>query len=346
MVIVRAGSLLLSLLFMLASHRVASAQMLPIRITADLTESSRRLYHTEIDLPVHAGPAVFTSPLWIPGSHSPNGPIGSIAGVVFTANGKVLPWHRDGVALAEFHLEIPAGVRSIHAHVDALVASRATRQMAMLEWDTLMLYPAHVPVSEITIQPAVTLPAGWGVGTALTEVDMESTPRSALAEQADHLPPADAVTTRYAQTRANLDGIVRGGYALVYTDQPTTAERILSDPDSPLYVGEDFWYTLGLRVDSNGTVMDVRWGSPADKAKLAPKQKLLTVNGAPYSAAVLHKAIAGANHDRNALRLLLRQDGGNISADMEYHGGERFPDLKRGPSGSASLDMITKPRSE
>ena len=154
----------------------------------------------------------------------------------------------------------------------------------------------------------------------------------------------DRVT--HVQPRANLDGIVRGGYALVYTDQPTTAERILSDPDSPLYVGEDFWYTLGLRVDSNGTVMDVRWGSPADKAKLAPKQKLLTVNGAPYSAAVLHKAIAGANHDRNALRLLLRQDGENISADLEYHGGERFPDLKRGPSGSASLDMITKPRSE
>jgi predicted metalloprotease with PDZ domain len=642
MVFVRSGFLLLSILALLSNCHAALAQIKPIRITADLTESSRRLFHAEIELPVHAGPAVFTSPLWIAGSHSPNGPIGSISGVVFTANGKVLPWRRDDVALAEFHVEVPAGVRSIHAHVDALVASRATREMAMLEWETLMLYPAHVPVKEIKIEPAVTLPAGWGVGTALAKLGTEYTPHSALAEQADHLPPADAVTIRYAQTtveqledspvlagryfheyriapdvkpdhfldvagdeaadaevrpevlramdkvvrearleygsfhyreyhflvtrsdyaggyggvehaqstdigiqksamrdeahqladadlfahefthswngkyrrpvgiyqtdfatpvqakllwiyegmtqylgdvlatraglksperfremlgltaadldnqsgrdwrstedtaaavslmrgggsgwanwrrgkayypegellwldadtlirlltanrrslddfeklflgrggdtgpmilpysldevvqdlnevaphdwagffrdrvakvqtHVDLDGIVRGGYTLVYSDHPSTAEQMLSDPDNSLYTGEDYWYSLGLRVGDSGTLMDVRWGSPADKAKLAPKQKLLTVNGSPYSAAVLHGAITAATHDRKPLQLTLRQDGEAIAAELDYHDGERYPELERSLAGSAYLEMITKPRSQ
>lgn len=79
--------------------------------------------------------------------------------------------------------------------------------------------------------------------------------------------------------RADLDGIVRGGYTLVFTDHPTAAEQILSDSENFLYVGEDYWYSLGLRIDKSGNLMDVRWGSPADTAKLAPGKKLLTVNG-------------------------------------------------------------------
>jgi predicted metalloprotease with PDZ domain len=63
------------------------------------------------------------------------------------------------------------------------------------------------------------------------------------------------------QPHADLDGIVRAGYKLVYTDQPSTAEQMLSDPANPLYAGEDYWYSVGLRVDDSGTLMDVRWGA-------------------------------------------------------------------------------------
>jgi predicted metalloprotease with PDZ domain len=148
------------------------------------------------------------------------------------------------------------------------------------------------------------------------------------------------------QTHADLDGIVRGGYTLVYSDHPSVAEQMLSDPESSLYTGEDYWYSLGLRVGDDGTLMDVRWGSPADKAKLAPKQKLLTVNGTPYSAALLHGAIKAATYDRKPLQLTLRQDGETISAELDYHDGERYPDLKRSLVGSAYLEMITRPRSQ
>jgi predicted metalloprotease with PDZ domain len=146
----------------------AFAQQTPIRITADLTEAPRKLYHAEIDLPVKPGPATFITPEWIPGNHRPTGPVEDITGVVFTANGKVIPWRRDDADLYEFHVDVPAGVTSLHAHLDCIVLSRADDKIAVLEWEKLLLYPAHIPVAKIAVQPSVTVPAGWGLGTALT----------------------------------------------------------------------------------------------------------------------------------------------------------------------------------
>ena len=125
----------------------------PIRITADLTEAPRKLYHAEIDLPVKAGPAAFVTPEWIPGNHRPTGPVDEITGVVFTANGKTIPWRRNDTDLYEFDLDIPQGVTTLHAHLDCIVLARASDKIAVLEWEKLLLYPAHVPVKQIPIQP-------------------------------------------------------------------------------------------------------------------------------------------------------------------------------------------------
>ena len=88
--------------------------------------------------------------------------------MVFTANGQPLTWRRDDVDLYEFHLTIPAGVTTLHAHLDCIVTARVTQKMAVLEWEKLLLYPANIPVKEIPIQPSLKVPAGWGIGTALT----------------------------------------------------------------------------------------------------------------------------------------------------------------------------------
>lgn len=611
----------------------------PIQITVDLTESARSLCHAEIDLPVSPGPATFTTPLWIPGAHAPNGPLASVTGVVFTANGKTLPWRRDDVALSEFHVTIPAGVTSLHAHLDA-IAPRATRQMAMLEWEALLLYPAGVPVKDIAVLPAVTAPAGWGVGTALVPVGEVPAPPATGADESAHLAPAGSVTTQYAATtieqledspvltgryfheyplapqitpqhfldvagdtpdgaalrpgvlqeldnlvreaqaeygshhyrayhflvtrsdyaggdggvehaqstdigmgartflddarqmaeggllahefthswngkyrrpvglcqpdfatplqgrllwvyegmtqylenvlatraglkspqayremlalsaadmdcqpgrewrstedtavavsllrghgspwinwrrgkafytegellwldvdtlirrltghakslddferiflgkggdtgpevlpydfaelvddlnqvvaydwgtflkqrvseahpRADLDGIERGGYRLVYVDQPSQAEQTFSDPDHALYAGQDFWYSLGLRVDEHGALIDVRWGGPADQAKLAPRQKILAVDGAAYSTAVLRAAVAKAKADPGPVHLTVRQEADVFPVDVVYHGGERYPALMRVADTPDDLALITRSR--
>ena len=147
----------------------ALAQKLPIQIHADLTDAPRKLAHAEIDIPVSAGPLALTTPKWIPGHHSPDGPVADITGVVFTADGKTLSWRRDDVDLYEFHVQVPEGVHSIHAHLD-LIAPRFTNDLAVLEWEGLLLYPAHIPVREIPIQASVNVPVGWGIGTSLTPI--------------------------------------------------------------------------------------------------------------------------------------------------------------------------------
>ena len=149
----------------------AFAQKAPIQITADLSDAPRKLYHAEVDIPVQPGPVSLTTPKWIPGNHRPTGPVDEITGVVFTANGKVLPWRRDDEDLYEFHVTVPAGVTTLHAHLDCIVTARISQKLAVLEWEKLLLYPANTPVKEIPIQPSVTVPQGWGIGTALTPTD-------------------------------------------------------------------------------------------------------------------------------------------------------------------------------
>jgi predicted metalloprotease with PDZ domain len=155
---------LLATAFLLTLPAIAQT---PIRITADLTEAPRKLYHAEIDLPVKSGPNTFTTPQWIPGNHRPTGPVEDITGVVFTADGKVLPWRRDDEDLYAYHVDVPKGVTTLHAHLDCIVTSRADDKIAVLEWEKLLLYPAHIPVRNIAIQPSVIVPTGWGIGTAL-----------------------------------------------------------------------------------------------------------------------------------------------------------------------------------
>jgi len=172
----------------------------PIKITADLSEAPRRLYHAEIDIPVKPGPLALTTPKWIPGNHRPTGPVDDITGVVFTANGETLKWRRDDVDLYEFHLTVPKGVSSVHAHLDCIVTARVSDHMAVLEWEKLLLYPADKPGKDIPIVPSVTVPAGWGIGTALQPIGTSAPPPTTGVNEQDHTPPAGAVTTQYAAT--------------------------------------------------------------------------------------------------------------------------------------------------
>jgi len=190
----------------LPAAAAVAQRAVPIQINADLTETPRKLYHAELDLPVKAGPLTLTTPKWIPGNHRPTGPVSDITGVVFTAAGagganQVLPWRRDDVDLYAFHLTIPKGVTSLHAHLDCIVTARATTKMAVLEWEKLLLYPAGVPVKEIAVQASVTVPAGWGIGTALTPIGSggASLPETGV-DESGHRPAAGSTTTRYAAT--------------------------------------------------------------------------------------------------------------------------------------------------
>jgi predicted metalloprotease with PDZ domain len=161
---------LLTVCLLVAASASAQSQKAPIQITVDLSDAPRKLYHAEVDLPVTAGPLSLTTPKWIPGTHQPLGPVASITGVVFTASGRPLAWRRDDVDLYQFHVTIPEGVTTLHAHLDCIVTTNVTQKLALFDWETLMIYPANTPVRDIPIQPSLIVPAGWSVGTALSPI--------------------------------------------------------------------------------------------------------------------------------------------------------------------------------
>ncbi len=205
------------------------AAVAPIQIVADLSEAPRKLFHAEIDLPVKPGPLTLITPEWIPGTHRPEGPVSNIVGVVFTANGQALTWRRDDVNLFEFHLTVPKGVSSIHAHLDSIVTARVTAKLAMLEWEHLLLYPAGVPVREIAVQPSVTVPAGWTIGTALTPVAAGLLPPQTTGiDESAHPTAPGATTTRYAATTVEQledSPVLTGQYLREYALAPEITPR-------------------------------------------------------------------------------------------------------------------------
>ena len=242
--------LLASVAFAASASSYAQA---PIQITADLSDAPRKLYHAEVELPVKAGPVTLTTPQWIPGNHRPTGPVADITGVVFTANGQVLPWRRDDVDLYQFHLTIPKGVTTLHAHLDCIVTHRLTQNMAVLEWEKLLLYPAKTPVRDIAIQPSITVPTGWGTGTALV-------PEGSAVASAN----GKTGTTRYAAT---------------------TVEQL---EDSPVITGRYFHeYPLAPEVTPKH-YLDVVADAPEDAklrpAMLAEVANLVREAGAMYAS--------------------------------------------------------------
>lgn len=617
----------LATVVLLAPIATVHAQKEPILITADLADAPRKLYHAEIDLPVSAGPLALTTPKWIPGTHRPVGPVSEIAGVVFTANGKTLPWRRDDVDLYEFHVTIPAGVTTLHAHLDCIVTERVSQKLAVLEWEKLLLYPVERPVRDIAIQPSIKVPAGWGIGTALTPIgggsypvpaagattqfavtnveQLEDSPviagqyfreyplapsiaprhyidvaadypddanlrpavlaalnnlvREADALYASHhynvyhflltmsdvageeglehgqssdngvgekgyadddhtLANADLLThefthswngkfrrpaglyqpdfataeqgallwvyegmTQYlgnvlaartgfetqaqyrdelARTAARLDyrpgrewrstedtaiaasvlrsekglwvnwrrgqdyywegellwldadtlirkltgnrkslddfqrlflakggntgpiiapykldevvedlnaivpydwakflhdrvdiinphadlaGIEQGGYKLVFQDKPSATQEAMKRGDNMFAKGIDSWYSVGLKIGDDGVISDVRWNGPADKARIAPGEKIVAINGRVFSADAVHDAIRGAKGNAEPIHLILQADSFVSMADIDYHDGERYPVLQRVDGTPDYLDNITKP---
>jgi predicted metalloprotease with PDZ domain len=143
-----------------------------------LAVSARDVTHRVLDVretvPVQPGELTLLYPQWIPGHHSPTGPISEIAGLEVTANGKRIPWLRDRVNVYAFHLDVPTGVRTLDVKFQYLAPLQRKQgrisfssNILDLSWDTVVLYPAGYFSRDITFAPSILLPKGWHFATAL-----------------------------------------------------------------------------------------------------------------------------------------------------------------------------------
>jgi predicted metalloprotease with PDZ domain len=181
-------ALLASLALALIAHAAVAAESMTIR--ADLTEAPRGLIRGTLSIPVKPGPLALVYPQWIPGYHSPIGPITDIAGLKFTANGKPVTWRRDLVDMYAFHVDVPQGATTLDVSLEYLAPTggssndpNTSSQLAVLEWNLISLFPKGSDAAKVTVEPSVVLPAGWKYGCS-----MELAP-GALADGAVHFKP-------------------------------------------------------------------------------------------------------------------------------------------------------------
>jgi predicted metalloprotease with PDZ domain len=155
---------------------VAFGQAAPITLQVDLRDAPKKILHATETIPVTAGANTLVYPKWIPGEHMPSGPIDDMAGFFLTANGQRIEWLRDPLDMFAFHFDVPAGVTSVELKMDFLATPNGgsftaggstSANLAVLSWNTLVLYPQGTNAAEVMVTPSVILPSGWRYGTAL-----------------------------------------------------------------------------------------------------------------------------------------------------------------------------------
>ena len=141
----------------------------------------------------------------------------------------------------------------------------------------------------------------------------------------------------HAPETPGLDGL--SGYKLVYTDKPDYWSQLTESESSAL----DARYSLGLAVDDKGQIGDVIIDSPAYKAGLAPGFTIVAVNGRAFQIPLLRTAIQDAKGSGPAMELIVSNTGYYKIIHIDYHDGERYPNLERVPGTPDRLDDILKP---
>ncbi|MFM5924076.1 MAG: M61 family metallopeptidase [Novosphingobium sp.] len=153
---------------------------------------------------------------------------------------------------------------------------------------------------------------------------------------------------RFIETRidtpgqpAPLIGIEKGGYRLVWKDEPNPYDKARFAEAKSLSLA----YSLGLTIDKDGKVTATQWDSPAFKAGVVNGSKIVAVNGVSYDADGLKKAITDAKVG-GAIELIVQRGDRFQTVRIAYAGGLRYPWLERAAPGKAptGLDLLLSPR--
>jgi len=139
---------------------------------------------------------------------------------------------------------------------------------------------------------------------------------------------------------APLDGIVRGGYKLVYTNAPSS---YFKDSESGRRV-TDLTYSVGMVVGNDASLTDVLWGGLAFSNGLTSGTTIVAIDGTAYTSERLKDAIENAKTNPEPIELLVRNGDRFRTVRLNYHEGLRYPHLERNTETPARLDDILTTR--
>src|SRR2546429_4485393 len=172
----RAGKLIRLSFILVIVLLAAPAFAVPITLRLDATEAPRRIYHAELVIPASPGPFTLFYPKWIPGEHAPTGPITDLGGLQISSGGQTVSWKRDSVEMFAFHINVPQGASSVDVKLDFYStpegagfssAASTTSELAILNWNQMVLYPRGMASDDVEVAVQLRLPEDWKFGTAL-----------------------------------------------------------------------------------------------------------------------------------------------------------------------------------
>src|SRR5437763_216901 len=93
-----------------------------VQLEVDVTNFRDRVAHVRETIPVppNAKELVLLYPQWIPGAHSPGGPISRVAGIVTSVNRTRVQWIRDQIHVYAFHVPLGAAAKTVSLEFDYL----------------------------------------------------------------------------------------------------------------------------------------------------------------------------------------------------------------------------------
>jgi predicted metalloprotease with PDZ domain len=208
-----------------------------LQLDVDATDVMHRIAHVREQIPVprNAKELVLLYPQWIPGAHSPVGPISRVAGIVTSVDGNRVQWIRDQINVYAFHVPLTAAAKTVSLEFDYLSPIKAAEgriewsdAILDLAWDTVVMYPAGFFSRDIPVDVTIKLPQGWKYATAL---ETES---------------ANGSTVKFKRTTVNtlVDSPLYAGVHFKRVDlspSPTNIVRlnVFADDDKDLEISAD-----------------------------------------------------------------------------------------------------------
>ena len=244
-----------------------------IQMSVDATDIGRHIVRVHESLTGLKGDIVLLYPQWLPGDHGPDGHIDRFAGLRIAAGGANIPWVRDTVNVFAFHAHLPAGSGAVSVDFQYLAptssgegGAESSGDILILEWTSLVLYPAGYFMRQIPVQAELTLPPQWQFGTALETASSEGGVVRFKRTTVETLFDSPLYAGRYA-SRIDLDpGSDVPVHMDLFADRPELLEikpqqieqyRSLVKQAYKLYGSHhyahyDFLYTLSDRVEMLG----------------------------------------------------------------------------------------------
>lgn len=137
-------------------------------------------------------------------------------------------------------------------------------------------------------------------------------------------------------------GIERAGYRLVWKGEPNPYSKARMDKQRDY----DLYFSLGVRIDTDGTVSSTRWAGPAFNAGIVTGARIVAVDTIAYSSTVMNQAIVRAQSSRKPIEILVRRGDRYETVPVPYYDGLRWPWLEPAAKGTAGLDRLLAPRGE